>query len=116
MSVPTPKVQMIHRVTGATANVSARSTAVHEAAGWLQADEYHRLHAPRPARPRNSDSKGVWVDYAVALGWETADAEALTKEPLIEQLDQLVAELEAAQADDDTEPAGDGTDTESQED
>lgn len=119
MSAPTPKVELIHPITGATAKVTARAVPVHEATGWLEAGEYHRRHQPLPERPKNGDIKGVWVDYAVALGWDTADAEAFNKDDLIEELDEHVARLEADIADDvddDTDPAGDGTDTESQED
>lgn len=41
---------------------------------------------PDVARPAASDVKPAWVEYAVALGWDRAAAEAATKQQLADQL------------------------------
>lgn len=50
-----------------------------------ECDRRGNLIGSVPSKPTTSDRKAVWVDHAVDQGADRDDAEAMTKDELIEQ-------------------------------
>ncbi|MFB7029669.1 MULTISPECIES: hypothetical protein [unclassified Streptomyces] len=79
--------ERLHPVPGSAEAVELEQLAADPSSGWRAvADESPAPAAPEdPAeRPAKSAVKAAWVDYAVAQGADPDEAEAATKDDLIE--------------------------------
>lgn len=80
--------------TGDTYEAAQRSVRLDHLPNWLLIDAQEEPAAQdpgpraRPSRPLDTDSKAVWVDYAVSRGMAESDARALSKASLVTEFGQ----------------------------
>lgn len=74
-------VTLKHEATGAETTQPETTARALRKRGWVDVDSSAPAALTAPAK---SAPKGEWVDYAIARGADPADAEASTRDALID--------------------------------